>query len=70
MTSSSGVDNEISLDSPMPIFNESSTLKPIRVAGVVTTGTDHIDPSVLQAYLDDTIMKSITLGQLVKNADV
>ncbi|CAD6646445.1 BAH_G0045830.mRNA.1.CDS.1 [Saccharomyces cerevisiae] len=70
MTSSSGADNEISLDSPMPIFNESSTLKPIRVAGVVTTGTDHIDPSVLQAYLDDTIMKSITLGQLVKNADV
>lgn len=70
MTLASGKSDEISLDNPTPIFNEGTASKPIRVAGVVTTGTDNIDPTVLQSYLDDTILKSITLGQLVKNADV
>lgn len=70
MTLSSEVANEDSLDVLTPIFNDSTASKPIRVAGVVTTGTDSIDPSVLQSYLDETIMKSITLEQLVKSADV
>ncbi|QID87752.1 sam50-like protein [Saccharomyces pastorianus] len=70
MTLASEMSDEISLDNPTPIFNEGNASKPIRVAGVVTTGTYNIDPTVLQSYLDDTILKSITLGQLVKNADV
>ncbi|CAI4051990.1 hypothetical protein SUVZ_14G2940 [Saccharomyces uvarum] len=70
MTLASEMSDEISLDKQTPIFNGGSASKPIRVAGVVTTGTDNIDPTVLQSYLDDTILKSITLGQLVKNADV
>ncbi|CAI4050249.1 hypothetical protein SKDZ_14G2940 [Saccharomyces kudriavzevii ZP591] len=70
MTLASEVSDEISLDNVSSIFDESTASKPISVAAVVTTGTDNIDPSVLQNFLDETILKSVTLEQLVKNADV
>ena len=60
MTLASEMSDEIYLDNPTPIFNEGNASKPIRVAGVVTTGTYNIDPNVLQSYLDDTILKSIS----------